>query len=286
MTLPVETGVVEALRELLRDCLANDFNEHWESYAEASAALARYETSLGSRPAAPSVPTEQGDGAVVEWRPQADAPNGCWALVRFQSGEIGVACKTLNEPPFLQDWRWGISGERGTQAGWPMDYVPLADVLALIARQQAAPLDDLSGGDEGSSSPKGEDTQRAAETAVVAHMVDRFLGWRLPEGFNPDNGIGFDKTDLHPQHWPIGTNLLDASQAEAMVRHLLDGLPAPGRESIARIIAPSAFAEIRSRTDGSPTGGLKYADRQANRNKALKKAAQILRLFSSTGGGA
>ena len=26
----------------------------------------------------------------------------------------------------------------------------------------------------------------------IKHMVDRFLGWRLPEHFRPDAGISFD----------------------------------------------------------------------------------------------
>ncbi len=59
---------------------------------------------------------------------------------------------------------------------------------------------------------------------AIRQMVERFLGWRLPETFNPDGGVRFDKTNLHPQHWPSGTNLLDWRQAEAMVRHMLEGL--------------------------------------------------------------
>ena len=64
----------------------------------------------------------------------------------------------------------------------------------------------------------------------IKHMVDRFLGWRLPEDFNPDAGITFERFDERfsshrPKHEPTGTNLLDASQAEALVRHLTEGLP-------------------------------------------------------------
>lgn len=65
----------------------------------------------------------------------------------------------------------------------------------------------------------------------IKHMVDRFLGWRLPESFNPDGGISFKKTfnDHLPQpmkHEPSGTNLFDAGQADAMVRYMADGMPA------------------------------------------------------------
>lgn len=67
--------------------------------------------------------------------------------------------------------------------------------------------------------------------AQIKHMVDRFLGWKLPDDFNPDAGISFKKTHSEqgpfgPQkHEPIGTNLFSATQADAMVRYLIDGLP-------------------------------------------------------------
>lgn len=61
----------------------------------------------------------------------------------------------------------------------------------------------------------------------IKHMVDRFLGWRLPKDFAPDAGISFTRPSYHPSvdATPTGTNLFDASQADAMVRHMLDGLP-------------------------------------------------------------
>lgn len=66
--------------------------------------------------------------------------------------------------------------------------------------------------------------------AQIKHMVDRFLTWKLPDHFNPDGGISFKKTfnehTAHPmKHEPSGTNLFDATQADAMVRHMIDGLP-------------------------------------------------------------
>lgn len=65
----------------------------------------------------------------------------------------------------------------------------------------------------------------------IKHMVDRFLGWKLPENFSPDAGISFKATfnehTAHPmKHGPSGTNLFDATQAEAMVRYMIDGMPA------------------------------------------------------------
>lgn len=68
------------------------------------------------------------------------------------------------------------------------------------------------------------------EDGQIKHMVQRFLSWKLPENFNPDGGVSFKKTfnehTSHPmKHEPCGTNLLNAIQAEAMIRHLLVGLP-------------------------------------------------------------
>lgn len=60
----------------------------------------------------------------------------------------------------------------------------------------------------------------------IKHMVDRFLRWRLPENFNPDGGIRYVPYPPQIGHGgPTGTNLLDARQAEVMVRTLVFGLP-------------------------------------------------------------
>ena len=62
--------------------------------------------------------------------------------------------------------------------------------------------------------------------AQIKYMVDRFLSWNLPDNFAPDAGITYVRPN-YPESWPgpSGTNLLDAGQAEAMVRHMIDGLP-------------------------------------------------------------
>lgn len=66
----------------------------------------------------------------------------------------------------------------------------------------------------------------------IKHMVSRFLGWKLPENFRPDGGISFEpdynqNTPWPAKHEPSGTNLLDYTQAKAMVTHMLEGLPTP-----------------------------------------------------------
>ena len=80
---------------------------------------------------------------------------------------------------------------------------------------------------------------RVVEAAVIPDvnkMVDRFLGWRLPEDFSPDCHISFDRESLKqwPGVWPIGTNLLTAAQAEQMIRHILHFSPQP-RQAVPEI---------------------------------------------------
>lgn len=68
----------------------------------------------------------------------------------------------------------------------------------------------------------------------IKTMVNRFLAWKLPEHFYPDAGISFqpffnveynEKHGNPPQrHNPTGTNLFDYTQAEAMVRHMIEGI--------------------------------------------------------------
>lgn len=72
--------------------------------------------------------------------------------------------------------------------------------------------------------------------AQIKHMANRFLGWKLPADFHPDDGISFEpefnveymaaqgKPPMRRE--PIGTNLFNAIQAEAMVRHMIVDMPA------------------------------------------------------------
>jgi len=57
----------------------------------------------------------------------------------------------------------------------------------------------------------------------IDEMVNKFLGWKLPENFTPDAGIAFKPFDhqrYNSPHWPIGTNLLTADQAKAMLKYV------------------------------------------------------------------
>lgn len=69
--------------------------------------------------------------------------------------------------------------------------------------------------------------------AQISHMLDRFLAWRLPNDFRPDNGISYARPNYAPNvdATPTGTNLFDAAQALAMIRHMVEGMPAPTPEA-------------------------------------------------------
>lgn len=60
---------------------------------------------------------------------------------------------------------------------------------------------------------------------IVKEAVDRFLGWQFPDDFHPDGGIQFTRYDLSKpgigKQTPVGTNLLNAQQAEEMIRYIL-----------------------------------------------------------------
>lgn len=61
----------------------------------------------------------------------------------------------------------------------------------------------------------------------IKHMVSRFLGWRLPHNFAPDAGISYARPHYAPNvdATPYGTNLFDATQADEMVRFMIEGMP-------------------------------------------------------------
>lgn len=62
---------------------------------------------------------------------------------------------------------------------------------------------------------------------VADEMVIRFLAWKLPQDFSPDCHIRFDRDAADAGSWPVGTNLLNAIQARAMLKHVLDVAPGP-----------------------------------------------------------
>jgi hypothetical protein len=53
----------------------------------------------------------------------------------------------------------------------------------------------------------------------IRDMTERFLRWKLPSDFNPDNGISAKRPNYAPTvAWePVGTNLLTYAQAYEMI---------------------------------------------------------------------
>jgi hypothetical protein len=108
----------------------------------------------------------------------------------------------------------------------------------------------------------------------IKHMVDRFLMWRLPKPWNPDNGISYARPNYaHPpadHDWPTGTNLFDATQAEVMVRHMVEGLR----------LAESRPSAIREAVEGEREACAKIADKRAD---SSNKDCERLSFDGSTG---
>jgi len=96
--------------------------------------------------------------------------------------------------------------------------------------------------------------------AQIKHMVDRFLGWILLKDFNPDGGVSYKVPNYVgaalENHRLFGTNLLDATQAEAMVRYLVAGMPEDAAfERVEYADGSSAFGPAplpRVSPDGAP----------------------------------
>ena len=61
-------------------------------------------------------------------------------------------------------------------------------------------------------------TAGEAVAPSVSKMVDRFLGWKLPDDFYPDAGISFEAPIDAVWH-PTGTNLFTAEQATGMFEY-------------------------------------------------------------------
>lgn len=96
---------------------------------------------------------------------------------------------------------------------------------------------------------------------VIPHLVARFLSWKLPPDFSPDAGISFvpeysNGTPEGGRHEPSGTNLLNAEQAFAMFRHVLEH-PAVSAMPDAALLrealsALEPFASAAERVDAGP----------------------------------
>jgi len=141
--------------------------------------------------------------------------------VNVQVIRVAVRSKTTRFDPFERTlWYPGRKAS------------PMADrVIAAFKTQSqyphVCPIHGTRYRDACGACVEGEDEMTDAQ---IKHMVDRFLGWKLPADFRPDGGIeftpDFNVFSAHPQkREPSGTNLFDARQADAMVRYMVEGMP-------------------------------------------------------------
>jgi len=79
--------------------------------------------------------------------------------------------------------------------------------------------------------PVGTKLYAGPAVQVTDEMVQRFLGWRLPDTFAPDCYVSFDREGIKKMgdgsHWPTGTNLLNDPEARAMLEHVLEAALTP-----------------------------------------------------------
>ncbi len=106
-------------------------------------------------------------------------------------------------------------------------------IKPTMAMEQLEKAENILEALRSSEMPNGS-TQHTGENNMndeqIKHMTNRFLGWKLPEDFRPDAGISFkpafnEHLPEPMKHEPSGTNLFDYTQAEAMVRYMLEGMP-------------------------------------------------------------
>lgn len=72
--------------------------------------------------------------------------------------------------------------------------------------------------------------------AMIKEMVSRFLGWKIPKDFAPDAGIRFAPGPIQQPdgpHWPSGTNLFHAGQAQEMFKHCLPAISQAAQDVLA-----------------------------------------------------
>lgn len=75
-------------------------------------------------------------------------------------------------------------------------------------------------------SPKPLDYSELNKVDLANRMAQRFLAWKLPESFNPDGGIIYDR---NLGSGPVGTNLFTAVEATQMVLAMLEGESFPSK---------------------------------------------------------
>ena len=136
--------------------------------------------------------------------PGSDAPPYI-NISRMEDGSVRVIVRGKPYPNHMS----GTEEIALSEADWRSlvwsSFAEANDHEKLASRAAAAPLSD----------------------AQIKHMVDRFLQWKVPADFSPDGGVKFEPNRAAGGgfHRPVGTNLLTATQAEAMIRQLVADVP-------------------------------------------------------------
>jgi hypothetical protein len=124
----------------------------------------------------------------------------------------------------------------------------------------------------------------------IDQAVDRFLCWKLPEGFCPDNGITFKRESdyEHPEfgrtkYEPTGTNLFDAQQAKDMLEHVCEPLLTALQERDAEIVKlMDVNRTLVAKANRQNIHDARQAETIAAQRKVLEQALEALKLCSET----
>jgi hypothetical protein len=115
------------------------------------------------------------------------------------------------------------------------------------------------------------------DAAQIKHMVDRFLGWRLPENFAPDGGVSYTPPSYAAQvGMPTGTNLFSATEAEAMVRHMVEGLP---DASVHHVVLTDRQMKLARQAIEVPFADDDHPAFDDNRDEALAEVGRLAEAF-------
>lgn len=118
---------------------------------------------------------------------------------------------------------------------------------------------------------------------VTDEMVSRFLAWELPKDFQPDGGVAFargvgtmdgkrDRADMGPGWWPVGTNLLTADQARAMLEHVLGDALADAARMRWMLAGNGYFLEEAMLCGHSPCSAEEQAEARRRIDEAMADA--------------
>lgn len=130
-------------------------------------------------------------------------------------------------------------------------------------------------------------TAADAVAPPIGEMVNRFLGWELPQDFAPDGGITFQReSDAEPpilgrrlQFQPTGTNLLNASQAAQMFEHAVGKSEVPRSLhllTICVLVLRNGFTVIGESACASPANFNAEIGRKIARENAVQKVWPLL----------